>query len=168
MRDAQPKIIVEPDEARVEGGVVESVQANPISDVESFGFVARPRQNVRGHEKLSDAEARKPALIRIIIQNDFPEEVLSPSPPHECFGFRHCRRIQTPASNPLSWNNLRCLFGVFREKRVEESLALRDHLSGVRSKFLPDIPIKPARSRQTADSAQAMGRVERGKISYLH
>jgi hypothetical protein len=46
-RKHHPYIFIETDEPLVESGVVKAVEADAVADVEAFGFVGTPWENVR-------------------------------------------------------------------------------------------------------------------------
>ena len=67
--EQEAEMVVEGDQSLVEGGVVEAVEADSVADVEALAFVAAPRQDVGGDEKLADGQAGDGAAVAVVVEH---------------------------------------------------------------------------------------------------
>ena len=66
-RENHPQFIIEADQSLVEGGVVETVEADAVAHVESLSFVTAPRQDVGGDEEFADGQSGETAAVAVIV-----------------------------------------------------------------------------------------------------
>jgi hypothetical protein len=52
---------------------MQAIEANAVSHVEPFFFVASPRKNVGCNEKFAHWQTGKRTAISVVVQNDLPE-----------------------------------------------------------------------------------------------
>ncbi len=162
--EQQGEFIIEADQPLVEGGVVEAVEADAVADVEALAFVAAPRQDVGGDEKLADGQAGDGAAVGVVVEDDLAEIVLPAALFGGAgdFGFAAWRAFD-PADAGAGDDFGGFVFG-FGEQRVEALLTERNEIGGVFVELLPHGAVEVARSGQTDDSAQLQSRIQRGEV----
>lgn len=167
-RKDETPIVVKTNEVLVERCVVESIQADAIPHVETFGFMATPWENVRGDEQFADWQASNGAGIAIIIQDNVAE-VFLPAPLFRRtrhFGFA-CWRAFDPTNAGAGDDFGGFIFG-FSEQRVEEFLTERNKIGGIVMELFPHGAVEVARAFKPPDAAEFQGWIQRGEVAELH
>ena len=164
----EAKVIIEGDEALVEGCVMESVEGDAIADVEALRFMTTPGQDMGGDEKDSDRQAGEGTAVAIIVEDDLAEIIL----PAALFGgpgdlgLAECWAIDSP--DTVAGDDFGGFAFGFSEEGVEALTAKRDKFGGVFVEFFPDGAVEVAGSREADDAAQLENRIEGCEVPQLH
>lgn len=161
-------MVVEGNESLIKCGVVEAVEGDAVADVEAFGFVVAPWEDVGGDEEFADGQAGDGAAVVVVVEHGIAEVPLAAPLFGEAGGFgvagrRFGRTAYTGAGD---------YFGgfVFRidEKRVKTFLAERDEFRRCGMELVPHVAVELAGTLETLDPAQFERRVERGEVAEFH
>lgn len=166
--DQEPEFVVEGDQPLVECGVVEAVEGDAIADVEAFGLVAGPGQDVGGDEEFADGQAGEGAAVVVVVEHGVAEVSL-PAPllgGSDRLGFA-TRRAGCPpdarAGDDLGG------FGIgVDEEGVEAFLTEGDEFGGVGVEFVPHLAVESAGSLEALDAPEFERGIERSEVAQLH
>jgi hypothetical protein len=75
--ELEAEVVVESDEAAIEGGVVEAGEGESVANVEALGGVGAPREDVGGDEEFADDEVGDAAARAEVVEDGAAEVFLS-------------------------------------------------------------------------------------------
>jgi len=148
------EIVVKRNESLIKSSVMKAVESDAIANVEAFGFVAAPWQNVRGDEQLADWEAGDGAAVGVVVEDDLTEVVLSSALLRGADGFSVPNWLALQEPDAVAGNDLSCFIFGFNEQGVELFLTERNNLRRIVVEFLPRLVVEVARPWQAHDATQ--------------
>lgn len=87
-RDEQPQIIIEADQAAIEGRIVETGETKAIAHIQTLGGMSAPWKDVRGDEQIANGKSSDATATAEIVQHGGAEVFLTAALLHHGGGFR--------------------------------------------------------------------------------
>jgi hypothetical protein len=167
-RKNQTEVVVKRNQEFVKGGVVKPGQAKAVADIEPFGGMRAPRQDVRRYQQVAHSQRRHAAATTEVVQHRLPK-ILLPTPE---FHIRrrlrrtHWRTLPHPYAFPRQHLEFTILIST---KQLPESFLARRHRVGeICMKLGPDFAVERARALQSFDAPQLQSQIKRGEVAEFH